>query len=258
MVKVTKNDILYYFENYKKLPIGWDEKKIKKARKKIKKKKESDIGEKLKKGELGPFITEVMTIVNILRKDKLSGDELNDKIDSLLKTPSPSLSPSPESLGSLKGLDQDEIEMELIKRDRQDMVDNYYKNHPDEKRITLRSVSPVRNSSKGSKKRKKRKKKTIKKKYRKSLAKKSKKKRGKSKKKGKRKTRVKRKTRSKRKTRRKMKKGGDAPCNFQQNPNEYCRQKSLSGNTENNENTICNINMGVCVKPQPVIDLTIN
>ena len=151
IVKVTKNDILYYFENYKKLPIGWDEKKIKKARKKIKKKKESDIGEKLKKGELGPFITEVMTIVNILRKDKLSGDELNDKIDSLLKTPSPSLSPSPESLGSLKGLDQDEIEMELIKRDRQDMVDDYYKNHPDEKRITLRSVSPVRNSSKGSK-----------------------------------------------------------------------------------------------------------
>ena len=149
MVKVTKNDILYYFENYKKLPIGWDEKKRKKARKKIKKKKEGDIDEKLKKGELGPFITEVMTLVNILRKEKLSGDELTDKIDSLLKTPPPSRSrsPSPESLGSLKGLDQDEIEMELIKRDRQDIVDDYYQNHPDEKRITLRSVSPVRNSS---------------------------------------------------------------------------------------------------------------
>ena len=158
MVKVTKNDILYYFENYKKLPIGWDEKKIKKARKKIKKKKESDIGEKLKKGELGPFITEVMTIVNILRQEKLSGDELNNKIDSWLKTPSPSVSPSPESLGYLKGLDQDEIEMELIlkgldqdeiemeliKRDRQEILDGYYKNHPDEKRIILRSVSPVR------------------------------------------------------------------------------------------------------------------
>ena len=62
-------------------------------------------------------------------------------------TPSRSRSPSPESLGSLKGLDQDEIEMELIKRDRQDIVDDYYQNHPDEKRITLRSVSPVRNSS---------------------------------------------------------------------------------------------------------------
>ena len=55
-----------------------------------------------------------------------------------------------------------------------------------------------------------------------------------------------------------MKKGGDAPCNFRPNPNEYCRQKALSSNTENNENTICNINKGVCVKPQPVIDLTIN
>ena len=149
MVKVTKNDILYYFENYKKLPIGWDEKKRKKARKKIKKKKESDIGEKLKKGELGPFITGLMMIVNELREKNLSGDELDDKIDSLLKTPSPSPSPSPspESLGSLKGLDDDELEMELIKRHRQEIVDGYYKNHPDEKRITLRSVSPVRNSS---------------------------------------------------------------------------------------------------------------
>ena len=99
-----------------------------------------------------------MTIVNILRREKLSGDELNNKIDSWLKTPSPSVSPSPESPGSLKGLDQDEIEMELIlkgldqdeiemeliKRDRQEILDCYYKNHPDEKRITLRSVSPVR------------------------------------------------------------------------------------------------------------------
>ena len=153
IVKVTKNDILYYFENYKKLPITWDEKKRKKARKKIKKKKESDIGEKLKKGELGPFISKVLNIVTILRQNKLSGDELNDKIDSLLNPPPPSLSPSSESesLGSLEGLDQDEIEMELIKRDRQDMVDGYYQNHPDEKRITLRSVSPVRNSSTGSK-----------------------------------------------------------------------------------------------------------
>ena len=254
MVKITKDDILYYFQNFKKLPSGWDEKKIKKARKKIKKKKESDIGEKLKKGELSSFITKLMMIVNELREKNLSGDELNDEIDSLLKTPSPILSKSPESLGSLKGLDDDELEMELIKRHREEMVDGYYKNHPDEKRITLRSVSPVRNSSKGSKKRKKRKKrkKTIKKKYRKSLAKKSKKKKGKSKKKGKRKTRV------KRKTRRKMKKGGSPHCNFQQNPNEYCRQKALSGNTENNENTMCNIIRGVCVKPQPIIDLTIN
>ena len=85
-----------------------------------------------------------MTIVNILRREKLSGDELNNKIDSWLKTPSPSVSPSPESPCSLKGLDQDEIEMELIKRDRQEILDCYYKNHPDEKRITLRSVSPVR------------------------------------------------------------------------------------------------------------------
>ena len=152
MIKVTKNDILYYFENYKKLPITWDEKKRKKARKKIKKKKESDIGEKLKKGELGPFISKVLNIVTILRQNKLSGDELNDKIDSLLNPPPPSLSPSPESLGSLEGLDQDEIEMELIKRDRQEIVDDYYQNHPDEKRVTLRSVSPVRNSSEGSKK----------------------------------------------------------------------------------------------------------
>ena len=30
MVKITKNDILYYFKNYKKLPIRWDEKKRKK------------------------------------------------------------------------------------------------------------------------------------------------------------------------------------------------------------------------------------
>jgi hypothetical protein len=48
-----------------------------------------------------------------------------------------------------------------------------------------------------------------------------------------------------------MKKGGDAACNLRLNPNEYCRQKSLSGNTENNENTICNMNSGVCVKPEP-------
>ena len=41
MVKITKNDILYYFKNYKKLPIRWDEKKRKKARKKIKKKKKA-------------------------------------------------------------------------------------------------------------------------------------------------------------------------------------------------------------------------
>ena len=191
MVKITKDDILYYFQNFKKLPSGWDMKKIKKARKKIKKKKEGDIGEKLKKGELGSFITRLMMIVNELREKNLSGDELNDKIDSLLKTPSPILSPSPESLGSLKGLDDDELEMELIKRHREEMVDGYYKNHPDEKRITLRSVSPVRNSSKGSKKRKKKRKKTIKKKYRKSLAKKNKKK-GKKKSKKKRGTRKKR------------------------------------------------------------------
>ena len=94
-----------------------------------------------------PFISKVLNIVTILRQTKLSGDELNDKIDSLLKAPSPPPSPSPESDDSLKGLDQDEIEMELIKRHRQEIVDDYYQNHPDEKRITLRSVSPVRNSS---------------------------------------------------------------------------------------------------------------
>ena len=75
MVKVTKNDILYYFENYKKLPITWDEKKRKKARKKIKKKKESDIGEKLKKGELGPFISEDEINNNIISINKITETE---------------------------------------------------------------------------------------------------------------------------------------------------------------------------------------
>ena len=64
------------------------------------------------------------------------------------------------------------------------------------------------------------------------------------------------KTHGKRKTRGKMKKGGDAPCNFRLNPNEYCRQKAFSGSIENNENTMCNMDTGVCIKPPPLIDLT--
>lgn len=75
---------------------------------------------------------------------------------------------------------------------------------------------------------------------------------------GKRKTHGKMKTRGKRKTRGKMKKGGDAPCNFRLNPNEYCRQKAFSGSIENNENTMCNMDTGVCIKPPPLIDLTGN
>ena len=83
-------------------------------------------------------------------------------------------------------------------------------------------------------------------------------KRKKSKKGKKRKTRGKMKTRGKRKTRGKMKKGGDAPCNFRLNPNEYCRQKAFSASIENNENTMCNMDTGVCIKPPPLIDLTGN
>lgn len=55
-----------------------------------------------------------------------------------------------------------------------------------------------------------------------------------------------------------MKKGGDAPCNFRLNPNEYCRQKAFSGSIENNENTMCNMDTGVCIKPPPFINLTGN
>ena len=83
-------------------------------------------------------------------------------------------------------------------------------------------------------------------------------KRKKSKKGKKRKTHGKMKTRGKRKTRGKMKKGGDAPCNFRLNPNEYCRQKAFSGSIENNENTMCNMDTGVCIKPPPFINLTGN
>ena len=46
-----------------------------------------------------------------------------------------------------------------------------------------------------------------------------------------------------------MKKGGDAPCNFRPDPNEYCRQQASTGIIENNENTVCNITTGVCKKP---------
>ena len=51
MVKITKNDILYYIEHEKELPAGNDMKKRKKALKKIKKKKETESGEKLKKSQ---------------------------------------------------------------------------------------------------------------------------------------------------------------------------------------------------------------
>ena len=119
MVKITKNDILYYIEHETELPTGNDMKKRKKALKKIKKRKETESGEKLKKSQLGSFVIEIKTIIQKIKEKKLSKDELKKKIDSFLKTPTPSLSPSPESLGSLKGLNEDELEMELIKRNRE-------------------------------------------------------------------------------------------------------------------------------------------
>ena len=146
MVKITKNDILYYLEHIEELPIGRNAKKFNKALNKIKEKKENEIGETIKKKPLHSFVMRVKMIIKKLKKEKLSKDELEQKIDSLLKTPTPSPSPSPESLGSLKGLDDDELEMELIKRNREEIAENYYKLHPDEVRVNLRSVSPIRKS----------------------------------------------------------------------------------------------------------------
>ena len=146
MVKVTKNDILYYFEHYKELPSGINIKKIKKAEKKIKKRKENESNEKLKKSQLSSFVRKLRTIVCELKRKELSGDQLNNEIDILFKPRTPSPYSSPESLGSLKGLDDDELEMELIKRNREVIAENYYKAHPDEVRVNLRSVSPIRKS----------------------------------------------------------------------------------------------------------------
>ena len=104
MVKVTKNDILYYFEHYKELPSGGNIKKRKKAMKKIKKRKENESNEKLKKSQLSSFVIKLMMIVDKLKEKELSGDELNNEIDILFKPRTPSPYSSPESLGSLKGL----------------------------------------------------------------------------------------------------------------------------------------------------------
>ena len=171
MVKVTKNDILYYFEHYKELPSGGNIRKRKKAMKKIKKRKENESNEKLKKSQLSSFVMKVIDIVEELKEKELSGDQLNNEIDILFKPQTPSPYSSPESLGSLKGLDDDELEMELIKRNREAIAENYYKAHPDEVRIKLRSVSPIENA-KGAKSKTKGKSKTKRKgKSRKGLAK---------------------------------------------------------------------------------------
>ena len=131
-------------KHYDELPTGGDMKKRKKALKKIKKRKEEEWGIKLKKSKLGSFIIEVKTIVNQLKEEELSGDELSSKIDIMLKTPPPSPPSSDSSLGSLAGLDDDELELELIRRNREAIAEMYYKAHPDEVRVTLRPVSPVR------------------------------------------------------------------------------------------------------------------
>ena len=86
----------------------------------------------------------VIQIVEELKEKELSGDELNDEIDILFKPRTPSPPSSPESLGSLAGLDDDELELELIRRNREAIAEMYYKAHPDEVRVTLRPVSPVR------------------------------------------------------------------------------------------------------------------
>ena len=141
---VTRADILYYLEHYEELPSGGNKNKRKKAMKKIKKKKQEECGIELKKCQVSSFVIRLRTIVNELKRKELSGDELNNEIDIMLKPRTPSPPSSPESLGSLAGLDDDELEMELIRRDREAIAENYYKAHPEEVRVTLRPVSPVR------------------------------------------------------------------------------------------------------------------
>ena len=53
--------------------------------------------------------------------------------------------------------------------------------------------------------------------------------------------------RKKRKTRKR--KGGLPECGMVENPDEWCKQQALSGNIEDNENTMCNLETGKCVKP---------
>ena len=53
--------------------------------------------------------------------------------------------------------------------------------------------------------------------------------------------------RKKRKTRKR--KGGLPECDMVENPDEWCKQQALSGNIEDNENTMCNLETGKCVKP---------
>ena len=66
-----------------------------------------------------------------------------------------------------------------------------------------------------------------------------------------RKKRRKRKSRNKRKKRKTRKRKGGLPeCGMVEKPDEWCKdQAKNSGNIEDNENTMCNINTGKCVKP---------
>ena len=141
---VTRADILYYLEHYEEFPFSGNKNKRKKAMKKIKKKKQEECGIRLKKCQVSSFVIRLRTIVNELKRKELSGDELNNEIDIMLKPRTPSPPSSPESLGSLAGLDDDELELEDIRRDREAIAENYYKAHPEEVRVTLRPVSPVR------------------------------------------------------------------------------------------------------------------
>ena len=58
----------------------------------------------------------------------------------------------------------------------------------------------------------------------------------------------------KRKTRKRR--GGQDPvvCTQARNPDEWCKQKALTGKLEDNENTMCNLETSKCVKPPPDTD----
>ena len=60
--------------------------------------------------------------------------------------------------------------------------------------------------------------------------------------------------RKKRKTRKRR--GGQDPvvCTQARNPDEWCKQKALTGKLEDNENTMCNLETRKCVKPPPDTD----
>jgi len=155
---VTRADITFYMEHEEELPSGkiwhqiWHEKNcfqnlgLNAMKKKIIKRKEEECGIRMDGSKnFRSFVMKVKIHIKKFNKEELSRDELaaqffdvKGEID-IMGEPSPPLPPR-----KIQWLDDDELELEDIRRDREAIAENYYKAHPEEVRVTLRPVSPVR------------------------------------------------------------------------------------------------------------------